>query len=288
MQYGSLVQLFFDESEPVMNNLENMSPEDVKAWFIEHRDLYSNAKQEFNQILKDIYAIRDQDLEVDEKLLLLDKKADQLDAISMGREAAENTCKMTLGDSWDKLDQRSQKFLITALVIESTIDDADGDFAPAVIEMGRVFENEIQKKVFIEYIQNLSQMTPAVSDSNRFYGDIEAAVQEYKDQRTYFISAIKMMKYIGDLRFTREDNTRIFRKELRRLLNRKESNITELSNQRNVQSACDYIDVYRNGAAHPNTAERPNIFSKSRVQECKAETKDVLDYFLTNIGRVTQ
>ena len=81
----------------------------------------------------------------------------------------------------------------------------------------------------------------------------------------------------------RDDNSRIFRKELRRLLDRKSYNVQGLCNKEKVEFAIRYIDEYRNGAAHPNSAEKPNLFSESKVQSCKAETKNVLNYFLSNM-----
>jgi len=261
-----------------------MSGDEVKEWVIQHLDLLEKAKQEWNQIFRDLYSIRNQELDIEEKIPLIDEKADQLASISVGRDSAEAAIREKLETLWEKMDERSREFLITAQVIESTIADVDGDYAPVVIEMGRVFENEIQKKVFIKYINTLSQKEPAISDTSVFYKDIVDAVNNYKASHKYFISATRMMKYIGDLSY-KDNNSRPFRKELRNLLDKKNANIRDLSKKDKVDEVCNYIDEYRNKAAHPNTADNPNIISKNKVESCKNETRNVLDYFITNVGQ---
>ena len=129
------------------------------------------------------------------------------------------------------------------------------------------------------------------NNSNRYkYGrsggdrTIEFRLRDYKSNRKYFISAIRMMKYIGTLSNNRDDNVRVFKRELRRFLNGKSSNIRELSNSRKVSDACEYIDTFRNGAAHPDPSDRPENYWSEHIGECKTKTEEVLRYFLTNVG----
>lgn len=84
---------------------------------------------------------------------LLDAYTDSLPQVSI--MDFKKRARKYYGEIFDSLSPSSQMYLTTATALESVITDEKYDICPIYAELGRVFENELDLRIFAEYIRTL-------------------------------------------------------------------------------------------------------------------------------------
>ncbi len=182
-------------------------------------------------------------------------------------------CSEIYKDFWDVLDSDSQEFFVTAHYIYDKIKSKKGDFSPVIIEFCRIFENELQAKIYIDYVEVLSQKNPPIIDLDQKYSNLSKAVEDKKRKGKFFLSSTDMINYLAALR-TVCSSRGGYNNDMREYLTQRDWDTALLSDEVFEQQSHDYVENYRNEAAHPN------MLDEGVAMKCKEKTKKVVKKFI--------
>ena len=213
---------------------------------------------ELEEILKELY-------------VNLDKQKAQMQEGDI--EYHRIVCSEIYGDFWDLLDDDSQEFFITAHYIYDKIKSKNGDFSPVIIEFCRIFENELQTKIYTDYMEALSKKNPPIVDLNKIYNNLSKAVDDKKRKGTYYLSSTDMINYLAALRFLSDSRTG-YNYDMREYLTNRNWDTAMLSDEVFERQSHDYVNNYRNEAAHPN------LLDEEVALKCKEKTKKIVKRFI--------
>lgn len=252
-------------------------PSPIREKILEARNMYEGIMDNF---IASFEAIKKQNLEMDEMIRLLSDRIDELsNNITDGdRDFYTAICRQEYSSFWDKLDQLSKEFLVTAAYIFGQLRRYNGDFSPYVIELTRIFENELKQRIFIDYIQSLASAVPTVTDSRvtapgyqyKVFMKIKRAFNRQRNGQPYFLSASDMLDALKNLSVSGNYG---YMQSLYDLLVTNGGNVQDLSDTQYLNRAQTYIVTYRNEAAHPN------IMAEHMAESCNTETKDIVGRF---------
>ena len=182
-------------------------------------------------------------------------------------------CSDIYKDFWNALDEDSQEFYVTAHYIYDKIKSKKGDFSPVIIEFCRIFENELQAKIYKEYVETLSQRNPPIIDLDKSYSNLSKAVDDKKRKGKYFLSSTDMINYLAALR-TVSSSRSGYNHDMREYLSQRDWDTVSLSDESFEQQSHDYVENYRNEAAHPN------MMDEKVAMKCKEKTKKIVKKFI--------
>ena len=200
----------------------------------------------------------------------LDKRKDLMnkDDISIHRYI----CKEIYKDFWELLDRDSQEFFVTAHYIFDCIKSKNGDFSPVILEYCRVFENELQTKIYIDYVGSLSDKNPPIIDLDSEYDSLKKAAEHNKAKGSFFLSSTDMIKYLAALR--NKGLRSGYNCDMRSYLKKRNWDTDSLSDNEFERQSRDYINNYRNEAAHPN------LLDEKTANKCADKTKKIVKKFI--------
>ena len=267
-----------DIFSPLLEVLEDLytAPESERSAIIER--LYCLGKQtqlSLEALDLEFQELRKKNNELEESLQELYKNLDRQKELMEEGDITYHRfiCAELYKDFWGDLDSDSQEFFITAHYIYDKIKSKAGDFSPVIIEFCRVFENELQAKIFIDYIDVLTIKTPPIVDFDDTYAHLAKAVSDKKNKGKYFLSSTDMIKYLGALRKTNTSRNG-YNNDLRDYLIQRKWDTEALSDPVFERQSYDYVNNFRNEAAHPN------MLNEKAALKCKEKTKKIVKRFV--------
>lgn len=244
------------------------------------KELFEKGQQcyeEMKSLDNDFMDLRKKNIELEEKIQSLYENLDKQRASMDPRdfEYHKERCKDKYDEVWSQLDSDSQEFLVTAHYILYKIRSQKRDFSPVIIEFCRVFENELQKKIFDGYMKSLMEKEPPIIDNDSAYNKINIALSDNRKKGCYFLSSSDMIKCLGTLRHISPSRSG-YNHDMRSYLSTRNWDISALSNIDFEKSVQRYIDKYRNEAAHPN------MMDEVVANRCADKTRTVVRWFLSS------
>ena len=227
------------------------------------------------QMLNEFEKVKKANLDLEEKMKHLYA---QLDGIRGNIKLSDyedfnDQCKEMYGDLWNRLDDRSHGFLVTAHYLKDRCRYECLDFSPVILEFCRVFENEMLCKVFIEFVEGQAQRTEFRYPSRDAFKVIEDAVNNIKGNKNYFISSMDMVKAFEEMNNSFPEDT--YETEMQHFLSEKHYDLAQISDKDGfINPAKDYVNNYRNEAAHPNHMD------SAKADTCKEKTEDLVGTFI--------
>ena len=182
-------------------------------------------------------------------------------------------CANEYNEFWDDLDMNSKEFLITAHYLYDRSKAQATDFSPVIIEYCRVFENELLVKIFKIFIQSQASLSQKPTYQNRVFVKIDKAVDDQKNYGGFFLSSMDMVKILQIMnRFFNEAG---YENNLNLFLRTNGYDTRQLSDRQHfIIPAKDYVDNYRNEAAHPN------FLQEEMAANCHSKTKYLIRKFI--------
>lgn len=181
-----------------------------------------------------------------------------------------------LKDDWDKLDESSHNYLIMASYLYHSLNFIDADMSPAILQYGKALENELCKKIYDRYVDDLSKSSDTINytDTGDIYKNLRNAIDTFSTEHKYYIPANNMINYFEYL--AHDDDKNDFTRSFKNYLSESKVDENILSDSSFTSHAHEIISDYRNPAAH-----RGISMSKDAVIDCENETKKVLEKFLS-------
>ncbi len=210
--------------------------------------------------------------EIETKFL---KMCESIDEISSSMQAGDyNTnkclCAQKYSAFWSKLDDASKDFLITANYLCKRCEGEQFDFSPVIVEMSRVYENELLKKIFGDFIKQKANSTLVLqSEGNRDI--LHKVISDVKKGFPMFISLTQMVNELKHIQgHTEHSYGRALMDELQ-----VDWNTNKLADNAFFNRGNYYAKNYRNRAAHPGSK-----LSKIDADNCDNMSQNLLDHFI--------
>lgn len=161
-------------------------------------------------------------------------------------------------DFYDNVAASSQRFLRTAVALEESLTADLHDICPLYFELCRVFENELDIRIFSEYIAILLKNS-GLEDKKRDNDGCFLKIQELVSKvfvnpsnadGKVFVPEKTKISSLYKVKFNRESAAK-YQRTLLSLLEEKGYNIDLLSRTSDYRKNCDYVDM-RNKYVHPD------------------------------------
>ena len=264
-------------------DLINSSPEKIDDWTEEQwtifiKQLHMKGKETYDkmhELSEEFTSLRDKNLELEDMILLLHENLDKQKENMTNADITNSRkiCSKIYSDFWNELDSVSQEFFVTAHYLYERSKSQNADFSPVIIEFCRIFENELLVKVFKGFIQTLATSSRLLSYQNSIFNKIYTAIDSQNNNGFFFLSSMDMIKLLSHMNRTFNNNT--YEKELQNYICRKGFDIVKISNRNHfIKPAKDYVNDYRNEAAHPN------FLHEDTAADCKEMTRILIEQFL--------
>lgn len=161
-------------------------------------------------------------------------------------------------DFYDNVSASSQRFLRTAVALEESLTADHHDICPLYFELCRVFENELDIRIFSEYIAillNNSGLEDKKRDNDGCFLKIQELVSKVfvnpsNADGKVFVPEKTKISSLYKVKFNRESAAK-YQRTLLSLLEKKGYNIDLLSRTSDYRKNCDYVDM-RNKYVHPD------------------------------------
>lgn len=253
---------------------KKLHPKDYERMLRDILNKGEKSSQEFYSFIDTLEKLKSENLETEDKIKKYYKIFDDIKnrMLADDRESRYATCKDAFGaDIWEKLDEQSKEYIITASYLENFLKSNAKDSAPIVIELCRSFENELKKKIFEDYIQKESKEGNFGAD-DELYKNLIKAINDNVTRGHYFLSIIDMVSLLYNVATDKGDGIKEKFKEYL------EAEKWCLDKNKVVQfrnDSVDYTNEYRNKAAH--ASER--VFGFGEIDICREKTKGLMGSF---------
>ena len=270
--------------DPLLETLEeiekhSLDNDDVKLFELAEK-AKSIAKERYNDYngLVKKYEIQKQQLQILEETIEVLKNDNDLlrQNVMKPYQSFQNVCEQKYKQVWELLTEESKIYLMMAnylFHIGANNKDKIIDFSPVVIELCRVFENELGTKIFNPYIEkkkNEDELQPSdIGDS------LYDAVMSFKDYGNYFLSMKEMIINLSLLKNNYDFDTYIG--DLKVELKKENWDLYKLADYSFCKKGKDYTNNMRNKAAHPG-----QVLDKDFAANCNKVTKELLTEFITS------
>lgn len=226
--------------------------------------LYSNLN-EIKELKEELNA---QKIEADEIIEKLNKK---LKLLSNSMSAADYqlctlACQKDYAKYWDLLAEDSKTFLITSYFVLKKIIATKSDFSAVVLCLCKPFENELRAKVYEPFIIKESTLPFIEKDSSK----LAEGIKYYKKKLEFYLP-IKIMI----INFEPPKFKNSYQQKLQNDLFKSGWKMNLLTNQQFIEDGVEYMEKYRNLAAHTTVLE------KQIAIDCRLETKRIIERFLS-------
>lgn len=174
--------------------------------------------------------------------------------------------------TWANLDEKSRIMLATALSIHDAIRNIpEKDLSPVVLELCRVFENEMKLKLYDGFVPLIDPYKS--TDAKDPYTWIVQAASKLKQEGDYFLSLSDMIRCVQELKNSRKKCSPS--EALMRYLTDNRWNKNKLTDPSFTGDSISYTNNYRNKSAHPN------IMHEDDVSNCVRMTKRLVHHFIS-------
>lgn len=272
-EFSPLHNLIFSVSTDAVGE---MTQSDFQKFLQQVQELTSSTFERMKSLSQEFFELKNRNLEQEEKIALLYENMDK-QSNSMLKDDKKNYrsfCEKKYYSFWKKLDSNSQEFLITAHFIFDRTKSTNADFSPVIIEFCRVFENEMLEKIFKQFIQHQASSPRILSYQFKVFEKAKNAIDKQKTTSSFFLSSMDMLKLLSHM--SKKYNCDSIEKALQIHISTQGFDTNKISNKQNfIEPAKNYIDIYRNGAAHPH------FFEETCAEECKEKTIKYVDLFLS-------
>lgn len=211
---------------------------------------------------------------------LLDAYTDSLPQVAV--MDFKNKAREYYGDIFDDLSLSSQLYLTTAAALESVINDEHFDICPIYAELGRVLENELDLRIFSEYISRLIKLKKKKNKS--IYAKLEDGpfqkiqnILRNTKGKLFLPEANKFNALPGLMINT--DNVSIYEDELNAILERNKYNKESLCSEEQNEINQAFVRI-RNEHTHPN----PNMDMEHELMNLEQFKQETIARLLWLIG----
>lgn len=211
---------------------------------------------------------------------LLDAYTDSLPQVAV--MDFKNKARDYYRDVFDDLSPSSQMYLTTAAALESVISNEQFDICPVYAELGRVLENELDLRIFSEYIGKLLSLK---ANENK---DIEEKVKGEAFQNiqrllkraktSLFLPEANKMNALPEL-IAKKSSTSIFATELNAILEQYKYNKEHLCSPEQNAANQRFVRT-RNEHTHPN----PNMDMEHELMNLEQFKQETIARLLWLIG----
>lgn len=175
-------------------------------------------------------------------------------------------CKKDYEQCWDLLEEDSRKFLITAYFVMKAIKKTKFDFSAVVLCLCKPFENELKKKIYEPFIIRESKLPLIKNERSKLC----EGIVYYQKNGVVYLPTKMMLVCLKPTSYTMS-----YQQRLHNELCSDCWNMAALTNQKFIDGSIDYMEEYRNMAAHTHVLEEKN------ANACKTETRKYVTYFLS-------
>ena len=272
-EYKGIVNL----SEFLQNSLDENNPEQLSSAVqivIDELKRIEGERQSAIKDAQDLSALmRNYNLDEGSYQQNLEKLQQVLDSLvnkmeDGDKKLSETRCKSVYKSFWKKLSNNSRKFLITADFLHTKLSQMELDFAPAIVEMCRAFENEIKSKIFSGFIAD-------IATTNRSYTPdklLDQAKKVYSEQGKIVLSLSQMINEFAKLR---NADSASYQAALKKYASNDGWDVVSLSTNPFISESNGYVDKFRNDAAHTTP------FVEAESEKCLVYTEKRIRQFLS-------
>ena len=149
----------------------------------------------------------------------------------------------------------------------------NADFSPVILEFCRIFENEMLAKIFTEFINEQAEQKP-LSVENKDFDKVKKAVDSQRKYNNFFLSSMDMLKLLSYMNRSYINNC--YEEKLKEQIEEKGFDTSKLSDKKGfINPGKNYVNSYRNEAAHPN------LMALDAANSCMEETEKLVNQFLS-------
>lgn len=228
-------------------------------------NFFISSLEEIDKLKKELNA---QKLESEEIIAKLNEKLKSLSGAMTDADykLCFLACKKEYDKYWDLLEEESQRFLVTSYFVLKKIKGTNADFSAVVLCLCKPYENELMRKIYEPFIIEQSKLPFLKNDTGKYF----QAINHYINTNKVYMP-IKLM-------FTSFEEPRFINGYWERLHNKLHNtnwNMKMLENQKFIDGSIDFMETYRNMAAHTN------IIEEKCAVDCKKESRKYVSYFLS-------
>ena len=156
------------------------------------------------------------------------------------------------------------------------IENRNMDYSPAVLEFGRTIENELVIKIFDGFIVSVSDKKSLLIDMGKRYEEMKKAISDYRNDRRYYLPAMKMVRYLENIADRQLEND--YNEALKSYMDNNGIDKTKLS-EKIFTSKAEKVFEKRNKAAHQGTT-----INQESATKCRKNSDEVLRIFMDAIN----
>lgn len=182
---------------------------------------------------------------------------------------------------FDSVTALSQKFLITAVSLEMSLNSEEFDVCPVYIELCRVFENELDNRIFNEYLAALQSEKVKYTKERSFPND-EKAFQalrnslEKSGKNPVFVAERIKLTLLCKLNESTPNSSRL-RRKLYSHIEEKKFCLDGISSETDCEKNCKYVEQ-RNTHVHPMDLQMEEELRN--LQDFKIQTNQRLSWLI--------
>lgn len=244
--------------------------------------------ERLDKLLASFTDLKNENREIEQKLLLMDSKLTRMEEALSGDEELEDyygLCQ-SLYNNWEDLDPLTRRLIPVAEYMFSKLQKYDKpDFSPVILELCKALENEFLLKIFDKYTRDIIRRKGR--DLDNFF-TIDKATRFLTRKTGQFIQVIeKASKPMAKPEYTLgqmntilslTNNSNVVSQSP--LLQDFKDYLTsttvacDLLNAQYIKKINDLVEKYRNPSAHPG------VMTLEKAQECKDIMPDRIDYLM--------
>ncbi|MFH7834429.1 phospholipase D-like domain-containing protein [Bacillus luti] len=268
--------------EEVKNSSRKLGDMDLRLGHIDSR--LEKISELIQITLNNVNLVKNTVLDVEEKIILLHKRLDDLPNKIPNLDDYSEIVKRWLEFEWEKLEDFTKDYLPSAEFLYTQLSTyPESDFSPFIIQYCRAIENEILSKIFKSYIWDIKSRN--VNVSRQFSNDFSNnTTQKYVKKVNYYAGSQDDSKWffeLGTMAFILTSvgdanirtNSDILSDLYAYLVRHFDQNILELTFLNNLSII---ISDYRNKSAHPD------FIDKTKAELGRTEIRELINEFLRN------
>lgn len=240
--------------------------EDLKDYTAELLSLGKDLDALYQKTTAEITELKEKNKELEEENAKLKEENRKLKVYIKSMSAADYkistaVCEKEYDVYWKLLEEDSRKFLVTSYFILRKTKGTNSDFSAAVVSLCKPYEAEIKNKIFMPFIIEQSKLPILTRDT----GLLRATVENYKTNRYAHMSFKLMILCLRKPKYPIS-----YEQRLHDVLYKNKWNLKVFESKDFTAESIDYMEKYRNFAAHVNFVEEQFAI------DCKIATKKLL------------
>lgn len=212
--------------------------------------------------------LNSQKLEADDIIQELKYKLKNLSASMSAADykLCETACRSEYSTYWDLLEDESRQFLITSYFVMKKISSTKSDFSAVILCLCKPFENELRKKIYESFIIEQSKLPYIPKDRSK----LREGIEYYQQHQTVYLPIKILLVNLAPPKYPIS-----YQQRLHDELYNSGWDMQKITTKRFVDRSVDYMEKYRNIAAHTS------VLGEQVAQSCKNETLKIMTHFLS-------